>query len=75
MPKGTTPHHQKKNSTMAEAWRKRKAAINAADERHQWFQGDYRRRCITERMGTSRFTEKNKKEADAMGIKGVIRMV
>lgn len=75
MPKGTKDHREKKNSQSHEAWIRRNHQHRVADDQHQWFQNNWRRNCLSERMGTERFTAKNQKEADAIGLKGVIRFV
>jgi hypothetical protein len=73
MPKGTTPHYQKKNSAMAEAWARRKREHNAADDNHLDAQADWRtiklqERCLNNRLQHT-VTEKNIKEAASLGFK------
>lgn len=62
MPKGTTPHYQKKNSTMAEAWKKRKTAANASNTTHQLEQKFWRKDCLSAKDALGTLTDKNRNE-------------
>lgn len=62
MPKGTTPHYQKKNSSSNEVWRRRKAEMNTADTGGKLIQRDWRAACLETRRTANKLTDKNQKE-------------
>jgi hypothetical protein len=74
MPKGTTPHYHKKNSSSNEAWRRTKTERNATDTGGKLIQRNWRAACLETRRAANKLTDKNQKEMEKLDIGKSIRL-
>lgn len=70
MAKAVKDHRSKKNPQSYESWRRRSREMHANDKSHKWFQSEWRKLSLHDRMLNDRMTDKNWVEAKSLGIVG-----